>query len=49
MDDPFLQDAAGEQEVETIEEKRLRMANDIIKEYGKADKNDFFDQLHAKT
>jgi len=25
------------------------MANDIIAEYGKVEKNDFFDQLHAKT
>lgn len=49
VDDPFLQDASGAQDLETVEEKRLRMANDIIKEYGGAEKNDFFDQLHAKT
>ena len=35
--------------METAEEKRLRMANQIIKEYGKDDKADFFEKLHAKT
>lgn len=49
FNDPFLQDSAATQEMETIEEKRLRMANQIIEEYAKEDKNDFFDQLHAKT
>ena len=35
--------------METAEEKRLRMATQIIKEYGKDDKADFFEKLHAKT
>ena len=59
LNDPFLQlddaqdiEAANKMEqdqIETAEEKRLRMANQIIKEYGKDEKNDFFEQLHAKT
>ena len=35
--------------METIEEKRLKMANQIIQEYAREEKDDFFDQLHAKT
>lgn len=48
LDDPFLQ-AAAEEEHETAEEKRLKMAKGIIQEYAREEKNDFFDQLHAKT
>ena len=48
LDDPFLQ-AAAEDEHETAEEKRLKMAKGIIQEYAREEKNDFFDQLHAKT
>ena len=54
LNDPFLQDAAPELEneemqQETAEEKRLRMAQSIISEYARQDKDDFFDKLHAKT
>ena len=54
LNDPFLQfdedgDAEMQEQQETAEEKRLRMANQIIKEYGRDDKADFFEKLHAKT
>lgn len=38
-----------EEPVETAEEKKLRMAKDIIKEYASEKKNDFFDSLFSKT
>ena len=55
LNDPFFQfedDGAVDdlgKEVETAEEKRLRLANQILDEYAKEDKNDFFESLQAKT
>ena len=49
LNDPFLTADKDEENLETVEEKRLRMAKGIIAEYAREDKNDFFDQLHAKT
>jgi len=42
MNDPFLQ-VDEDMAQETIEEKRLKMANNIIAEYAKEEKTDFFD------
>jgi hypothetical protein len=46
LDDPFL---VAEEPVETVEEKKLRLAKEIIHEYASEKKNDFFDSLFAKT
>lgn len=50
LDDPFLlvEDAQKEQ-IETIEEKKLRMAKEVIAEYASEKKNDFFESLLSKT
>jgi type III secretory pathway component EscR len=37
------------QQVETVEEKRLKMTKQIIKEYASEEKTDFFATLSAKT
>jgi hypothetical protein len=36
-------------QVETVEEKRLKMTKQIIKEYASEEKTDFFATLQAKT
>lgn len=43
LNDPFLTADKDEENLETVEEKRLRMAKGIIAEYAREDKNDFFD------
>ena len=48
LDDPFLL-ADEEPRKETAEEKKLRLAKEIIAEYASEQKNDFFDSLFAKT
>jgi len=47
LDDPFLQ--VDEPLKETAEEKKLRLAKDIIKEYASEQKNDFFESLFSKA
>ena len=55
LNDPFFQfedDSKAEElgkEIETADQKRLRLANQILKEYAKEDKADFFESLQAKT
>ena len=52
LNDPFFEfadDGSAEGETETADQKRLRLANKILDEYAKEDKNDFFETLQAKT
>ncbi len=48
LDDPFLL-VEDEPQKETAEEKKLRLAKEIIAEYASDKKNDFFDSLFSKT
>jgi hypothetical protein len=48
LDDPFLL-VGDETQKETAEEKKLRLAKEIIAEYASEKKNDFFDSLFANT
>ena len=48
LNDPFFEfadDGSAEGETETADQKRLRLANKILDEYAKEDKNDFFETL----
>lgn len=49
MDDPFLLVEESKEQIETQEERKLRMAKDVIAEYASEKKDDFFDSLLAKT
>ena len=43
LNDPFLQVDDEKDAMETVEEKRLRMTKNIINEYAREEKTDFFD------
>ena len=48
LNDPFFEfadDGSADGQAETADQKRLRLANKIIDEYAKEDKNDFFETL----
>ena len=50
LDDPFLLvEEAQNEKVENAEERKLRMAKEVIAEYASEKKNDFFESLLSKT